>query len=1317
MTGVKISALPAANAANDGDQIEVNQAGVSRRVTVGQIAIAASRSVFVEDFGAVGDGVTDDTVAIQLAFDTAALDGSTVQFQARTYRITSTVTMLNSPSAVRGQTEGVSGKGTTILVDTIGNTDETGVRFINCDHGSLESMTVTGPATSGRFSGGFLAQTTHSTGFFTVRDVFFSRGYNGLGLTGGLVVYLEGIRTNTIYGTAALFCSPEPDDPTPEVSVAVQAINCSFGASGTYERYNGDGVTTIYSAPILVPDLALAEIWIKNRDTLANRLLTTPGDYTITQTSGGMRVVLAVAPTVREYVEFKRRQPRFEGDAFFDASEYGTYYPICMLFDSSASIKLNQCASNFGGDAWVFRNARGLGGGAFYYLSNGGTENQSGDGIRIETGTDFKLNNLYFGGLAGHGVHIKHNPIGEQNISDVQLYETAIVKNSIRIITSAAHGLVNEADGYIKLDVIVSSVSSNPRIEKVNGRWRASVLSPTEIWIDSHPTSEDADATWKEPGGAEPVYIQSTGNWRVGKGLEGGAVISNLRTRTGGAGIMLDSPWCSIDQALCGRAGSANRLFWGFDIASLSANSNGKLRVTLKYPWKITACETCRVSGVLKAGVPIHNLPTDVSRIEQISNLVFDLTDITAAGPYDPPTALLTAFLLRANPALMMGPNAHEAIISESNFGKFSSQEGLHYYSIINQCAAGFTVHDCNLLGAKVAPILNLAPHQEQRWSDNIVRDGGVGARAGYTYNDGINTNAQLFGSSPLIKAVTVPSAVPSVFTSTAHHFAVGQEILLGTTGDFGGLGPIPADYFVHTVLDPNTFLASATLGGNPVVSYGTVHGLHTVGHRSTVTLANPAVWTNVAHGYSAGEQVELQTSGALPAPFAVQTPYFVLGAGLTADTFRLALTAGGPAISTLASSQSGTHIVGKPLVVALAAAGVLTSTAHGLIPHQVVTFQTTGVLPAPLLADTPYNVIAVPTVDTFTIHTSPDALVGMAIYGTTQSGTHTMGTIYGEIGWQFIDSTTGQRYTKTTGGASTFGWTADAVNTGVTNTFTVPQVIDTSHDTLAALRVTQRGTGNALLIEDATNPDTTPFVINNAGLVITGHTDALTQFGTTPRVQIHGTLLASTTFGLGHWGSSASAPATIAFAKSQSGTIGTHAAVTVNSDLGQIRFEGSDGTAFFSASDIIGEADLAATTGIVPGRLRFSTANSAGVLTSRARFDSKGLFNVGEGGSLGRGPATAKTADFTVNDSDNWLVNNKAGATLTITLPAASTCTGRELMISNWQAQAVLSASANVVPLPGPNTPGTAILSANAGRWCTLVAGSTNWTITQGVV
>ncbi len=89
------------------------------------------------------------------------------------------------------------------------------------------------------------------------------------------------------------------------------------------------------------------------------------------------------------------------------------------------------------------------------------------------------------------------------------------------------------------------------------------------------------------------------------------------------------------------------------------------------------------------------------------------------------------------------------------------------------------------------------------------------------------------------------------------------------------------------------------------------------------------------------------------------------------------------------------------------------------------------------------------------------------------------------------------------------------------------------------------------------------------------------------------------------------------------------------------------------------------------------------------------------------------KTADFTVGATDVWLINNKSGSTCTVTLPTASSYTGRTLYFLNYQAYTVVSASSNVVPLVGGSA-GTAILAAVAGDTATLVSDGTNWIMTQ---
>ena len=89
------------------------------------------------------------------------------------------------------------------------------------------------------------------------------------------------------------------------------------------------------------------------------------------------------------------------------------------------------------------------------------------------------------------------------------------------------------------------------------------------------------------------------------------------------------------------------------------------------------------------------------------------------------------------------------------------------------------------------------------------------------------------------------------------------------------------------------------------------------------------------------------------------------------------------------------------------------------------------------------------------------------------------------------------------------------------------------------------------------------------------------------------------------------------------------------------------------------------------------------------------------------------QTANFTVAATDVWSINNKSGSTCTVTLPTPSTNSGRVLYFQNYQAQTLVSASSNVVPLAG-GAAATSILLASTGDSATLVSDGTNWLMTQ---
>jgi hypothetical protein len=155
-------------------------------------------------------------------------------------------------------------------------------------------------------------------------------------------------------------------------------------------------------------------------------------------------------------------------------------------------------------------------------------------------------------------------------------------------------------------------------------------------------------------------------------------------------------------------------------------------------------------------------------------------------------------------------------------------------------------------------------------------------------------------------------------------------------------------------------------------------------------------------------------------------------------------------------------------------------------------------------------------------------------------------------------------------------------------------------------LRITQTGAGNALVVEDSTNPDSTPFVVDASGRVIIG-----------------GTAAQSGGINLSMFNSAAStAPAYEDFYKDRAG-----AGVTSGDGIGRIRFLGYDGTNYINAAQIDGLVDGTPGTNDMPGNLRFlTTADGASSPTERMRITSSGNIGVG---------TTSPAVKFAVSSTD----------------------------------------------------------------------------------
>jgi hypothetical protein len=92
--------------------------------------------------------------------------------------------------------------------------------------------------------------------------------------------------------------------------------------------------------------------------------------------------------------------------------------------------------------------------------------------------------------------------------------------------------------------------------------------------------------------------------------------------------------------------------------------------------------------------------------------------------------------------------------------------------------------------------------------------------------------------------------------------------------------------------------------------------------------------------------------------------------------------------------------------------------------------------------------------------------------------------------------------------------------------------------------------------------------------------------------------------------------------------------------------------------------------------------------------------------------PITAST--YTVLDTDTFVIFNSASS-ISVTLPTASSYTGRVLNFKTNSTGVVTSATSNVVPISGSGVGNGFFSGATAGKWATLVSNGTYWVIMAG--
>lgn len=163
-------------------------------------------------------------------------------------------------------------------------------------------------------------------------------------------------------------------------------------------------------------------------------------------------------------------------------------------------------------------------------------------------------------------------------------------------------------------------------------------------------------------------------------------------------------------------------------------------------------------------------------------------------------------------------------------------------------------------------------------------------------------------------------------------------------------------------------------------------------------------------------------------------------------------------------------------------------------------------------------------------------------------------------------------------------------------NTFTSNQLISVNTSS-NALEIRQIGAGNALLVEDETNPDSSPFIINASGNVGVGTLSPAGRLHAIGDIVQQSSLdnVAAFTLNLRKSRGTASAPTAV------------QGSDTISSILGSVY----DGSSWFSPAWMDFKVNGSVTTNNVPVDIRFFTGVN-GNPTERVRITSSGNFGIG---------------------------------------------------------------------------------------------------------
>jgi hypothetical protein len=784
-----ISQLTEATTVSGSDELIVQQSNVTKRAAASLLMNNApvlaegsttSRSLEtrfaemtnVKDFGAVGDGTTDDTTAINAAIASLAGKGGTIYFPQGNYRITSTITLsgnsiwLQGEGAVAHNGVNASGVGTSIIVDT-GNLS--GLIVGDADHGGISRMTIQGPLGSARLTGGALVEVGAIAGGggtfqFNIENCVLQRGYNGLKLYRGFSLMMYGTRIRYFTGDYCVGSVPDPATGQGFQNINMVGCDTSAGDHVEYKRFE-NAVRSFSLGGMFINSASQITVTLVNPTTGAKTLLSESTDYTVAIGTQGTTVTIAAGVSLTNFQQIIfRRVGGLRG--------IGT--TLCYFNGRTGSHKIVNCTGGFGADGYWFENTTQEGQPGFVYIANGGLENGTGSCIRVETGHDYKIANCYFSS-EGYGLDVIDDPAGSQNITGVAQSPNG---NKIQL-TVPNHGFDGTAD------LIVSGVLGTD-IGDANGRFPAA--DPAENIAAGYVVTgvNTIDLIYRLVGGnADPVQWESTSTWTPATG--------NARTRVAGAGdvsvvntffraarksgIRIDSGYVKIANCKVTTSGAGDKQLFGINVSSLANSGDAnKILVTTQYPHGLEVGNLVRFEGLkLSSATQLAYVYGSVDTVVTDTQVKLSATGMDSAGstvsmafagPYDAGTVLL----IPSGANVELGPSANDVSIIGNQLGDINDQTDITPYGIWNKSGKTIQILDNNCSGVRRRGIRNdvVSPSAgfSQVWRGNITDQ---------------NVFSELIGTGTPESVVTAP--VGSLFRDLATGEMYRKNSGAGNTG------------------------------------------------------------------------------------------------------------------------------------------------------------------------------------------------------------------------------------------------------------------------------------------------------------------------------------------------------------------------------------------------------------------------------------------------------------------------------------------------------------------------------------------------------